>query len=542
VSDKPSEAPKPTPEQCLDLWCKKLPGYVAGAVAQANGELLGDVAVAVGDTKLALTWARTLSPDGEVTRAAGLLRVARAFEGREGVSSTDVRREAIASIMYEADLFDVLVRDSLDEGTLALLARRKATGDALFDAAVDAWTLVHLHDKELAAREMPRLAAVYEATASDKDIEGHRCLLATGLWRKSAMMRGGDVARWRDIVLAYDPVLMRLHVQRAIIVAASVDLPLFVDKLSWFAKRDIIDVYERINRRDAALAAAGNQVWALGYLARVYADDERAPQWIASLEAYDEHEAHLEGLITERERNETTLERIALRARNDATAAREELVALVDEAILRTRETIDEERAWITDVVAGRKDLDVEPNPRWYTPEGERGLESRRRAWRACTDERARYRESFVAKKILEAATAFALKGDRDRAMELLEEVYAGNRELVSFYPKCQPELVAAWIATDQAQLALNLAFADPELPAEALAPVIVETAAYKQVTAACELLARGIERARSWSELFMLARGVLAVADEEPKAAKRMLDAYVTAAETFAPLEAASQ
>lgn len=533
---------KPTAEQCLELWCKKLPGYVAGAVAQANGELLGDVAVAVGDTALALTWARTLSPDGEVTRAAGLLRVARAFEGREGVDPIEVRREAIGSIIYEADLFDVLVRDSLDEGTLALLARRKATGDALFDAAVDAWTLVHLTDKELATREMPRLAAVYEATANDKDIEGHRCLLATGLWRKAAMMRGGDVARWRDIVLALDPVLMRLHVQRAIIVAASVDLPLVADKLSWIAKRDIIDLYERINRRDAALAAAGNQLWALGYLARVYADDERAPQWIASLEAYDEHDAHLEGLITERERNETTLERIALRGRNDAKAAREELVALVDEAILRARETIDEERTWITDVVAGRKELDIEPNAKWYTPDGMRRLESLRRTWKACTDERARYRESFVAKKIFEAAAAFGLRGDHELAMSLIEEGYAGDRDSVSFYPKCQPELVAAWIATDQVQLALNLAFADPEMGAEALGPVVVEVAAYKQVPAACELLARGIERARSWQELFLLARGVLAVADEEVKAAKRMLDAYAAAADTFAPLEAAAQ
>lgn len=527
-----------TSEACTRRWCDELPRLTAADLAAELGGSFGEAALATGESELALAWARAYGVGSVVGRSTALGRLASAArDAGEPELARWLFSEASACAQYEWHRVDLLVDAELDDPALFAIVRDRLArlGDDRRGPAERAWCLVRA--RLAASEEAAQLEIVGQTLARLSPDDERRVAADAALWivhARRGEAKAASLARQR-VVEAVEAGLDVLPPARARAViaaaAAAGELAAIAPSLPWLLLRDIVVAHVRTGDVAGALARPHPPVWLPAVLARLLPDDPRAPAWSASAEASEAIVAEQadEGLLTSFELRDARIELAALRGRSDPGRGRAGLGEAIRDDVERLHATLQATRALVAGVGAGTRELALVGDDKWQTPRGERALARALERWCGAPDWAERYRQGRDGATIFAAATAFALAGDQPRALELMERGFVGDESLVSLIEAVQPALVTAWLATDQIERALGLAWADP-LGGEALGPLLVELVAFDHAEDALALLGPGLERATSCAELRALAPAILAVADDREACAAAMLAALARA------------
>jgi len=528
-----------TREACTRQWCSLLPQLAPADLAAKLGSVFGEAALACGADQLARAWARAFCVDSVVGRSTALGRLASAARelGRPELAR-ELLAEAFACAAHEWHRVDLILDADLADASVAALVRDQMTPRADRPRGVVelAWYLARAQLP--ADEEDAQLAIVTDVVAEQPPADQRRCAVDAALWLVHA--RRGDRAtaaearaRVVDAIAAGLDFMPPGH-SRAVIAAvmAAGELPALARELPWMLIHDVVAAQVHAGDLTTALMMPYPPPWLPARLARARPDDPRAPAWIASAEAHGATlaEEHAEGLITSFEFLHARLELAAMRGRLQDPRGRAGLVDVLAEVADPLVACLHATRTLVTEMGDGQE-FTREPDPKWSTPKGERKLARALEQWCSAPDWRTRYQRGYHGAQIFAAATTFALSGDEPRALALMQRAFVDNQHMVALVERVQPTLVTAWLATDQIEQALGLAWATP-LAAPALAPLLVELVEFDETARALDLLGPALARAYSAADLHALAPAILAVADDRHACAQEML-AALSAAET---------
>ncbi|NMO14264.1 hypothetical protein HPC49_17660 [Pyxidicoccus fallax] len=554
-----------SPESLLDRWCEALPGSAGAELAEALGELYGEAAIAAGCIDVAIALARApfaIEPGlRDKPRNNALTRVALAL------SKSDVPPARVKALWQEAyaaaplsrhgELIHLLVAGELADPELHAVARNRVmqTRRDICGAAAVAWYLVRAPaesvDETEHAAMLKSIRRTFESSReefrySDTEHAHLRIAVASALWVIHVRRGELDLARpARELVLeGLDSDGIRIlpsFVQRALLAAAAEvgELAGWVsrwDELSLSAvSGEVLDALVRTGQIDTAVEVAGQPgrpTELFARLARLVPDDPRASMWIEQAATAESLMAIYkeEDLLSSEEFRDARLEFAALRgARDDRERARLEIAAI--SADIRAEFAASEARllAHLEQVRDGARGPALPVDERWFSPEGTRSLEKALTKWAAASDRRQRLLTRRSAMMILEAAVAFAGRGELDRARELVARVEGAEPPgdpTVLFWMVAGP-LISAWVAIGRLDDALAYAHKSGVLGCGVITPLVVRLMELGRSSEALEFLGPALDPPFNWRVLCHLAPAVLAVSSNARMCAAAMLQAW---------------
>jgi tetratricopeptide (TPR) repeat protein len=544
----PYARPVPSAAGAAERWCDDLPRLTVADLADALGETFGETAVAVGDRDRALAWARAHLVDAGTLRCAALARVAAALRGDEAPElARHLMLEALACAPWASRsgaMVELLVGADLDDPEVAAAARSRVLESRrdVRGAVELAWFAVRAG---LPADEESSLLEGVEAARRRPDrFTTHtaaRAALDAALWvlhaRRGETEAAGEARRrLLDLLDSAEIVSLPAFAIRAAVAAAADagELALVAQQVQVHAPSSLhhlVDAYLRRGDLDAVAALDPHGTWENALLARAAPDDPRAAAWLsqAELAAAQLDALHEEGLYSHGEVQRARFALAAARARHgDRSRAGAELLGLSRALAAELAESVRGTHTFVAEVAAGTRGPALPVDASWFTPEGESKLAAALSKWEAA-GESGRFRARRQCATIFEAAAAIARRGDRARARALIERGLRGDPAYVASLWQARAGLVAAWAATEQLDLALDLA-RETSLDAEALAPLVVALAELGRIDEALGLLGPALAEARSSASLHTLAPAVLAVAADRRACATAMLAALARA------------
>jgi hypothetical protein len=130
--------------------------------------------------------------------------------------------------------------------------------------------------------------------------------------------------------------------------------------------------------------------------------------------------------------------------------------------------------------------------------------------------------------RILEAAIAFAGRGEMGRARDLVARVtQAADADTILMDQRGSEILIAAWSAIGELDRALAHERTAVCLAPGAISPIAVRLGELGRSQEALALVGAALDRVAEWTDLLALAPAVLAVSADPRAAAAAMLDAW---------------